>query len=118
MIIRANLKRLHSPDVDLLTYRPDNAECFGFFLQFFAGPEGEQGDDSFGLTVCTLRWLEREKAEGMFFGVNHLFVESYDLTAIETFLKRYCERCTGDTWSEVAAKVGRVARWEFEDYRS
>jgi hypothetical protein len=23
----------------------------------------------------------------------------------------------GDTWDEVASKIGRIAEWEFEDYR-
>jgi len=115
--MKAKLKRLHSPDVDLPNYWPEDTRCFGFLLQFFVGPENEDGDDSFSITVCTPRWLEREKSDGMFFGANHLIVSEYDLASIEAFLKRYCERCSGETWPELAMKIGRIALWEFEDYR-
>ncbi len=118
MIMKAKLKELHSPDIDLLTFWPDDPENFGFLLQFFAGPDKEKGDDSFSIMVCTLRWLEQKKIESIFFGANYLIVAEYDLAAIETFLKNYCERCSGETWFEVATKIGRVAYWEFEDYQS
>lgn len=115
--MRAKLKRLHSPDIDLSSFLPEDPTSFGFLLQFFAGPDDEPGDDSFSITVCTLSWLEQEKPKRMFFGSNHLIVPNYDLKAIESFLARYCERCIGATWAEVALKLSRVARWEFEDYQ-
>lgn len=115
--MRAQLKRLHSPDVDLSNYWPNDPACFGFLLQAFVGPEGEAGEDSFDFMVCTPRWLELDKEGRVIFGVNHIIVTDYELAAIESHLKRYCERCVGDTWIDVAAKVARVGRWEFEDYR-
>lgn len=115
--MRAKIKRWHSPDVDLANFWPEDSECFGFLLQFFAGPENEVGDDSFSITVCTARWLEHKKPAAILFGANHLLVAEYDLAVIETFLQHFCERCSGDTWPEVALKISRVACWEFEDYR-
>lgn len=115
--MRAQLKSLYSPDVDLSSYWPDDPECFGFLLQAFIGPENELGEDSFSFTVCTPRWLEAENKGRIIFGANHLIVMDYDLTAIDAHLRRYCERCIADTWIEVAMKVARVGCWEFEDYR-
>jgi hypothetical protein len=115
--MRAALKRLHSPDVDLSSYWPDDESNFGFLLQAFIGPENESGEESFGFTVCTPRWLE-SKAEGrIMFGAHHLIVAEYDLNAIEQHLNRHCERCIGATWQEVAMKLARVGLWEFENYR-
>ncbi len=115
--MRAQLKSLHSPDIDLSNYWPEDPGCFGFLLQAFVGAEGKEGDDSFSFILCTPRWLELESKGPVSFGANHLIVMDYDLRKIEEHLKNYCERCVGDTWIEVAAKVGRVGRWEFEDYR-
>jgi hypothetical protein len=33
-------------------------------------------------------------------------------------INQYCESCAGETWDEIAGKVGRLGRWEFEDYVS
>jgi len=115
--MRAELKSIHSPDVDLSGFWPDDPTCFGFLLQAFVGPENEVGEDSFSFTICTPRWLEVEYRDRVTFGANHIIVTEYDLPKIKAHLARYCERCVGDTWSEVAAKVARVGRWEFEDYR-
>jgi hypothetical protein len=49
--MKAKLRRLFSVDVDIPSYRPENPEFFGFFLQFFAGTENGKGDDAFGITV-------------------------------------------------------------------
>jgi hypothetical protein len=116
--MRAELKRIHSPDIDLATYWPDDPECFGFFLQFFAGPESEDGDDSFGITICTTRWLEREKPGMTFFASGYLIVPIYNLESIKAFIKGYCARCSGEDWPEVAAKIGKIAHWEFENYQA
>ena len=115
--MKAKLRRLHSADVDLQSYRPDNPESFGFFIEFFAGPENGEGDDAFGITVCTLPWLKVNRPDEIFFGKNYLIVDRYDIVKIESFLSKYCDRCVGDTWIEVASKIGRIAAWEFEDYR-
>ena len=117
-MIKGKLKRLHSPDIDLLNYWPDEEDSFGFLLQFFAGPEDGQGDDSFSITVCTPQWLQSKKKSKIFFASDHLIVRRYALSEIEAFLSRFCERCSGETWREVATKIGRIAHWEFEDYHA
>ena len=40
--MRAELKRLHSPDIagPLEKFAPSNDRCFGLFVQVMAGPEG------------------------------------------------------------------------------
>ena len=61
--LRAALRGLHSPDIsDLRTYRPERPDEFGFLLQVFAGPEGQEGEESFGVVVCTPKWLLQKPA--------------------------------------------------------
>ncbi len=44
-----------------------------------------------------------------------LLVFEWDLPRLRAFLAREVERCTGDTWVEVARQVGRLATWEGGD---
>ena len=121
MTITPELKSLHSPDVDLETFRPqEEPECFGFLLQAFFGPTNERGKDSFDMMVCTPVWFEQRLKEwgGVLTGRHYLFVERYDLEQIKKYLLKYLRHCTGETWSEVAEKLGRIGHWEFEDYQA
>jgi hypothetical protein len=114
--MRAELKRLHSPDVaSLETYVPTEPECFGIFVQAIVGPAGQDGEESFDFMLCTPRWLaSREPA--IVLGAHHLFVREYDYAAIEAFVRGFCARCEGETWDQVAGRVGALGRWEFADY--
>jgi hypothetical protein len=118
-MISAQLKRLHSPDVaDLATYEPPDQGMFGFLLQIMAGPSGEDGEESFDVVVCTPSWLqERLDLTAVIIGRHYLIVHRYDYQVLRTFLADYCEKCRGDSWPEVAEQLGRLGKWEFEDYR-
>ena len=50
-------------------------------------------------------------------GRHHLIVRGYDFSLLQRARVRLIERCSGETWQEVAGKIGRVAYWEFEDYQ-
>jgi immunity protein 8 of polymorphic toxin system len=117
--MRAVLKGLDSADVrDLDKYSPDDPECFGFYLEASFGPEGSPGEELFGIMVCTPRWLENEVREnnGILIGRHYLIVDRYDFGRLKRFLADYASQCEGSSWEEVAAKVARLGRWEFEDY--
>jgi hypothetical protein len=44
-----------------------------------------------------------------------LLVFGWSYERVRAFLHREVEACSGRTWPEVAAKVGRIAVWEGED---
>jgi hypothetical protein len=112
--MRARLRGVHSPDVDdLAAYRP-SSDGFAVLMQLLVGPDDGSGEESFDVLVCSPRWLQQQPAPVI--GRHHLVVSHFDLGAIEEFLRRQVESCAGETWSEVASKVGRIGRWEFEDY--
>jgi hypothetical protein len=116
--MRASLRRLHSPDVDdLAGYRPEPADDFGLLLQVFAGPEGAEGEEAFDLILCTPKWLERTHDESdVVSGRHHLIVFRYDYDRLVRALEVQCQSAEGESWQDVAAKLSRFARWEFEDY--
>jgi hypothetical protein len=117
--MKAELKRLHSPDVaDLRTFVPSDPQRFGLFVQAMVGPASDNASESFDLMVSTPDWL-REKTEtgGPMLGVHHVIVARYDYDELLRFIRAFCEGCEGSTWQEIATKVGRLGRWEFDEYR-
>lgn len=118
--MRAELKELHSPDIDLTTFLPADPKSFRFLLQAMIGPEGQEGAESFDIEVCTPTWLMEEQSRGtaprVVLGLHMMFVFSYDLSQIKGTLERYCKQCVGDDWSALTAKLARLGAWEFEDY--
>lgn len=119
MSVRAEIKGLHSPDVpNLMTYVPVDAGDFGFLLQITAGPVGRDEEESFDVVVCTAGWINRHLSpEGILVGRHYLVVDSYDYGRLEGFLRRYVDQCSGSMWGEVAIRLGRLGKWEFEDYK-
>jgi hypothetical protein len=118
--MRAELKRLHSPDIDdLSTYRPTETDEFCFLLQVIAGPEGLDGEEAFDVVVCTPKWIARNnKPSALIVGRHYLIVFEYNYERIARFIEDYCVACEGSSWQEVAEKLGRLGRWEFEDYQA
>lgn len=116
--MNAELKRIHSPDIyDLENYQPENPGVFGFLLQAMVGPEGKDGEESFDIEVCTPRWLEETYGvDEVVIGRHHLIVREYNYQRIIAAIKDFLRDCSGGNWNEVAEKVSRLGKWEFEDY--
>lgn len=112
--MRARLKALRSDAVpDLSRYVPAVPDDFAIPLVLEVGPLGLRGRERFELLVVTPRWLERRHGRrGAVPGRGKLVVFEWSFERIRTFLARKIEACTGDTWPEVARKVGRIAEWE------
>jgi len=117
--MKAEIKAIYSLDIDdLERYVPSQRDSFSFHLRIIAGPQYESGEESFDLTVCTPKWLlENLHADEVIIGRHYLIVMYYDYERILKTVKNYCDECVGNTWTEVAEKLGRLGHWEFEDYR-
>jgi hypothetical protein len=113
------VRLLHSPDIaDLEAWAPPDPNSFGFLLQVIAGPDSGEGEESFDVELCTPAWLERRYGtEAVVLGAYHLIVFKYNYPKIRDFIETFVRNCSGASWREVAEKIGRLGRWEFEDYR-
>lgn len=116
--MNAELKRVHCPDIDSLEkFSPDNPETFCILLQAMVGPEGEEGEESFDIEVCTPKWLEESLGvTDVVLGYPFLIVREYHYDRIIEAIKDFLKTCSGNNWNEVALKVSRLGKWEFEDY--
>jgi hypothetical protein len=115
--VEAELKRLHSPDTyNLEAFKP--AGPFGILVQAMVGPAGADAEESFDIVVCTIDWFDANMRDDIMSGRHFLFVKRYDYHKLLGYLRSFCSSCKGESWSEVAQKVGRIGKWEFEDYVS
>jgi len=115
--MKAVLKGYHSPDVySLPDYVPENKKSFGFLLQLFVGADDGEGYESFDVVVCTPKWLsDTHSKDEVVIGRHYLIVFEYNFAHIMEEVQGFLDTCTGETWREVALKVGRLGYWEFED---
>ena len=104
---------------DLELHVPQDQQKFCVLVRAMVGPRGGGGEESFDINVCTLQWLEEQiDREGFVFGTHRLFVKTYDTLQIKKLITKFIERYSGASWREVAEKISRIARWEFEDYKA
>ncbi|MFL5762443.1 MAG: immunity 8 family protein [Bacteroidia bacterium] len=117
--MKAEIKYIFSPDVeDLENFHPSIEDEFCLLLQLVVGPFKEKGEESFDIVLCTPKWLLSNKKENdIIYGRHYLIVFKYDYQSIYSSLHKYVDSVTGDTWDAVAEKIGRIGKWEFEDYR-
>ena len=115
--MRARLKSLRCDETaDLEVWKPPVADEFAIPLVLEVGVLGQRGRERFELLVATPRWLERRHGRhGAVPGRGLLLVFEWDLPRLKAFLAREVERCTGETWPELARQVGRLAEWEGGD---
>lgn len=112
--MRAQLKRVHSPDVqDIELYVPPEPGMFGLLVQLMIGPEGHDGEESFEVVLCTPRWLaERVKEARVLSLRHHLLVDSWDWDSILHYVERFLDSVEAQSWPQVAAIIGRLGRWD------
>ena len=118
-MIYPTLKSVSSPDIsDLLIYIPDIPDDFGFALDLYVGPKEQDGIESFNVIVCTPKWLtHHHNYDDIIVGRHHLILFEYDYQRLIQRIEKFLQQCSGENWAEVAAKVGRLGHWEFEDYQ-
>jgi Immunity protein 8 len=118
--MKARVKGLHSPDVpDLTRHVPAVRDDFAFLLQILAGPAEADGEESFDVFVCTPTWLRNNhQPTDIVMGRHKLIVFEYDYGRLWTFITSVIESCEGATWQELAERIGRLGKWEFEDYQA
>lgn len=113
------LHSLHSADLwDMEGSLPEDPENFCLSVEASIGPRGALGEELFEFLVCTPNWLYRDLvSQSTIFGRHFLFVQRYDYRLIAETIEHLCASTSGSTWSEVAERLGRYGKWEFEDYR-
>ena len=116
--MKAKLRNIHSPDIfDLQGFVPKEENDFGLLLQLIVSALDSDGEESFDIMLCTPKWLTRNhKKTDIIFGRHYLIVFEYNYRKIYDKLKVSVESIEVETWDEIGLKIGRIGKWEFEDY--
>src|SRR5699024_5557028 len=111
--VRAELKRLHSPDADLKGFRPENGADFSVLVQAMIGCEGSEAEESFGFVVCTPGWMSRHCTEvgKPIFGSSYIVVNSFSYDDLVSAIAALCRATEGKSWNDVAEKLSRYGHW-------
>ena len=116
--MRATVRYFHSPDADLDSFVPDDPRHVGVLVQIMAGPADGPGLESFDVVVCTPSWLgEWTRTAGPTIGRHHLIVDRFDAEQVKTYLRAAVESEEADSWETLGERIGRIGKWEFEDYQ-
>lgn len=116
--MRAKIRSVASSDIgDLESHvstRPDND---GVWVRFMVGPDGDPGEESFDVLICTPSWLsDRVEEAGPMHGRYCLIMKSLDLSLGSQIMRNKIESMAADDWPQLANKIAGFAYWEFEDY--
>jgi hypothetical protein len=93
-------------------------ESFVFQVRLLIGPQGEPGEESFDLTVCSPEWLATECSRtGIVDGLHHLVVNmaEYNEQALRAWLEKRVSSVQGPLWFDIAPRLARLAHWEFDE---
>jgi hypothetical protein len=116
--MQAELRELHSPDVNLETYQSEEATSFGFLVAASIGIKGQEGEEIFSFVLCSPLWFaEHYPGTGYIWGVHHLFMNSYSYKNLYKAVVDICRGAEGENWNEIVAHLRRYFAWEFDDYR-
>ena len=80
------------------------------------GPADGPGEESFDFMLCTPDWFASEMKGNIAVGRHHVFIKRFNYSELRRFVEDYCATCSGTSWAEVGEKLGRLGKWEFEDY--
>lgn len=115
--MKAQLKGIDANTTDFESFRPEDPERFGFWMNASIGSDESEGADDFQVFVCNQAWLDGRHARSLSASDRHLLVGApYDALAIRTALEERVGQCSGGTWPDVVAQVSNFAVWEFENY--
>lgn len=79
------------------------------------GMEGSADAETFLFYVCTLKRITRMvHHEGFELGRHLVLLERFDWRRVEEAIGAVCAECTGETWEEIASKLGIFGARETE----
>ncbi|MGA6204453.1 Imm8 family immunity protein [Nocardia testacea] len=115
--MRAELKGMHSPDIDL-TDPEATAAADAVLVQLMIGPAGAAGEESFDLVVRTSVGSVTDMDARGFRPADHaLVLDRIDPAEIRRRVEGFLRDLDRPTWDALAGAIGRIARWEFAGYR-
>ena len=104
-------------EIPLSDFIPSSPNNFGFWARLIVGEAKRGGEESFDIMICTPQWLiSNHKKSDIIIGRHYLIVFEYNYQHIYSTLKSQIEELEEENWDKIGLKIGRLGKWEFEDY--
>jgi len=114
--LKAEIKDIFSPDIeDLENYHGSGS--FRFLVQISIGPENEDAQEIFDVTVCSPAGLEEYINDDVINGRHMVFLKEFTYKKFINFIEKTFLIYEENNWSDLANKIARYGQWEFEDYK-
>lgn len=116
--MRAELKGMHSPDVDLADPHAVGA-ADEVLVQLMIGPVEGVGEEAFDLVVRAWGSSTEDASGRGFRPADHVLeLARIDTAEIRRYVQNFLRDLERPTWDALARAIDRIARWEFAHYRS
>ena len=103
---------------DLSSCEPDKPQIFAFNLHLAIGPSDTEGEDFFEVFVASATYLAHYYEGRTPAFLRHiLLLSDLNVQAAVAHVSKYLSSLEEDSWYELAAKIDRVADWEYVNYR-
>ncbi|GGK92195.1 Imm8 family immunity protein [Nocardia jinanensis] len=115
--MRAELKGMYSPDADLADPAAVGA-ADALLVQLMIGPAGAAGEEAFDLVVRAAGSGGVDAGRRGFDPAGRaLVLDRMDIAVVRRYIDDFLRDLERPTWQALAGVIGRIARWEFADYR-
>jgi hypothetical protein len=93
----------------------ETSEDFWALLEAEIGPADESWSETFTFNAVSPRWLNRTlRPENVEIGHGLLIITNFNMSLLESTIKRLLKNCERMTWEEVVFSICRYAIWEYE----
>lgn len=111
------IKSIHCPDIqDIDNYRQVEDSPLNLFVQLFIGVRGEEGYETFNLTIVNIAWISDNIDNGIVSGMHKLVVSYFNFHEIKLHIEKLVRNCSSDSWDTFIRRFGMHAAWDMEDY--
>ncbi|MDH3001565.1 hypothetical protein A1D23_13320 [Chelonobacter oris] len=97
-------------------YSPKEIDIFHVSLLLGIGANENDSIDYFDVFVCTPKWIDLNERKPILLR-NTIVVEDYNFKEIIRYINSFIDSCDGNDWEEIAHKLSKLFRWEFDDYK-
>ena len=101
---------------DLESHPPIDKERFDLVVRAIIGPDPGEGEEFFDFPLCSIRWINDEIDRDGFCALQRrLAISHWDPSIVRKAIDQLISPLYGESWDQLAAKLMRFARWEFEE---